>query len=104
MDELVDRFVDAWLTFAETAASNVGYDQAQFEAVRDALAALVPAIQLLGSVPFDVADVFIDMVATLHTAADRQWDRRQRSVTDQLYAAADTLADLAQQAVARDGI
>ena len=42
------RFVDTWLAFADTAASNRGYDEAQFVAVRDALAALVPKIQRYG--------------------------------------------------------
>lgn len=93
MDDDVRCFIDAYLEFADTARSNIGYDESQFKLVCESLRALKPKFQETGYVPNEVANVFIDLFGALESASHRH----NEELAQKLRYAADELAGIARE-------
>ena len=71
MDDDVRRFLNTFFEFYDTARSNIGYDDNQFNAVRESLLALKPRVQATGVVPIQAANVFVDLFGAIESASYR---------------------------------
>jgi hypothetical protein len=90
-------FIEAFLDFDETTRSNEGLDEEKFKKVCGLLYDLKSQFQQDGTVPLDVANIFVDLYSSIESSAYRHNEEMKQKI---LYSA-DQLACIARDVTSR---
>ncbi|MFS1289530.1 hypothetical protein [Pseudomonas piscis] len=91
-DQLISTFIEKWLDFDLQLREKRGLDGDSLEVLMDLLEQIEIGLEGQGSIPKNLAGIFLDMWGSMTSSAD-MYDQDMQS---KIYQAADHLADCAR--------